>query len=95
MLLFFKNKTWANIRVFLRWENTPMRQISADHHIKEDGPKEDFFVLQDNPDDQVQKNTNICVRRDTTPFFGITILSTHMTWILLTQVQEIRSSFGL
>ena len=41
------------------------------------------------------KNTKICVRRYTTPFVGIAILSTHMTWILLTQVQEIRSGFGL
>ena len=41
------------------------------------------------------KNTKICVSSYTTPFFGITILSTHMTWILLTQMQEIRSGFGL
>ena len=41
------------------------------------------------------KNTKIFVRRDITPFVGITIMSTHMTWILLTQVQEIRSGFGL
>ena len=70
-----------------------MRQISADHHTKEDGPKDDFFILQDNLDDQVQQNINICVRRDTTPYVGITILSTNITWILLNQVQEIRSGF--
>ena len=67
----------------------------ADHHTKEDGPKEELLILQDNPDDQVQKNTKICVSRYTTPFFGITIMSKHMTWILLNQVQEIRSGFGL
>ena len=72
-----------------------MHQISADYHTKEDGPKEEFSILQDNLNDQVQKNTKICVRRNTTPFVGITILSTHMTWILLTLVQEIRSGFGL
>ena len=72
-----------------------MLQISADHHTKEDGPKEELSILQDNLDDQVQKNTKICVRRDKTPFVGITIMSTHMSWILLTQVQEIKSGFGL
>ena len=41
------------------------------------------------------KNTNICVERDTIPFVGISILGTHMTWILLTQVQEIISPYGL
>ena len=52
-------------------------------------------ISQDNMDDQVQKNTKICVMRDTATFVGITILSTHMTWILLTQVQEIIPGFGL
>ena len=42
-----------------------------------------------------RKNTKICVMRDTTLFVGITIMCTHMTWILLTQVQEIRLGFGL
>ena len=37
----------------------------------------------------------MCINRYTGPFVNITILSTHMTWILLDQVQEIRSSFGL
>ena len=32
-----------------------MRQISADHHTKEDGKKEEFSILQDNLDDQVHK----------------------------------------
>ena len=72
-----------------------MRLISADHHTTEDGPKEELPILKYNPDYQVHKNTKIFVRRDTTPFVGITILSTNMTWILLTQVQEIRSGFGL
>ena len=72
-----------------------MSQISAYHHTKKDGPKEELPLLQDNLDVQVQKNTKIYVRRDTTPFVGITILSTHITWILLTQVQEIISRFGL
>ena len=46
---------WANIRVFLGWENSHMRQISADNHTKEDGPKEELSILQDNLGDQVQK----------------------------------------
>ena len=71
-----------------------MRQKSADHNTKEDGPKGGLSILQDNLDDQVYKNTKICVRRDTTPLVGITILITHMNWILLNQVQEIRSGFG-
>ena len=32
-----------------------MRQITADYHTKDDGPKEEFSVLQDNLDDHVQK----------------------------------------
>ena len=52
-------------------------------------------ILQDKMDDRIQKNTNICVSRDTTPSVGITIMSTHITWILMTLVQEIRSGFGL
>ena len=40
------------------------------------------------------KNTNICVRREIIPFVGIYLLSTLMTCILLTQVQEIISSLG-
>ena len=72
-----------------------MRQISEHRHTKEDGTNEELSILKDNLDDQVQKNTKICVRRDTTPFVGITILSKHMTWILLTKVQKIRSGFGL
>ena len=72
-----------------------MRQISADNCTKEDGPKDELSILQDNLDDQVQEKPNIYVRRDTTSFVGITILSTHTTWILLNQVQEIRSGFGL
>ena len=32
-----------------------MRQITADCHAKEDGPKEDFSILQDNIDDQLQE----------------------------------------
>ena len=71
-----------------------MHQISADHHTKEDGSKEELFILQDNLYEQLHKNTNIYIRRDTTTFVGNTILSTHITWILLTQVQEIRMSFG-
>ena len=41
-----------------------------------------------------RKNTNIFIRREITPFVGISILITYMTWILLTKVQEIRSGFG-
>ena len=58
-------------------------------------PKRSYSYLKDNLDDQVQnKNTNVCVRREITPFVGINILSTQMTWILLTQVQEIWLDFG-
>ena len=52
-------------------------------------------ILKYNLDGQVQKKTKICVSRYTTPFVGITIMSTHITWILLNQMQEIRSGFGL
>ena len=55
MLLLLKNKAWEKRRVLLLWENTHIRQISADHHTKEDGPKEEFSILQYNLDDQVQK----------------------------------------
>ena len=40
------------------------------------------------------KNANICVRMEIPPFDGIDILNTHISWILMTQVQEIRSSYG-
>ena len=72
-----------------------MSQISADLHTKEDGHKEAFPSYKINWMIRYRKNTKICVRRDTTPFVGITILSTHMTCILLNQVQEIISGFGL
>ena len=32
-----------------------MRHINRYHHTKEDGPKEELSILQDNLDDQVQK----------------------------------------
>ena len=32
-----------------------MRQISANNHTKEDGPKEEFYILQDNLYAQVHK----------------------------------------
>ena len=41
-----------------------------------------------------RNNNNIYVRKEIIPFVGITILSTHKTWILLKQVQEIISVFG-
>ena len=41
------------------------------------------------------KNTNICVRKEIIPFVNINLLSTQSKWILLTQVKEIISSFGL
>ena len=40
-----------------------------------------------------RKNIKIFVRREITPFVGIIILSTQMTWILLMQVQKIISVF--
>ena len=42
-----------------------------------------------------RKNTNICVRRDIIPFVDISLMITHISCLVLTQVQEIRSSFGL
>ena len=42
-----------------------------------------------------RNNTKIYVRIEITPFVGINILSTQMTWILLAQMQEIRSGFCL
>ena len=51
MRLFFKNKAWENRRVFLGWEKTHMRHISADRHTKEDGTNEELYNLQDNMDD--------------------------------------------
>ena len=38
-----------------------MLRISADHHTKENGPKEELSILQDNLDYQVQKKyQDIC-----------------------------------
>ena len=42
-----------------------------------------------------RNNTKICVRSAITPFGEITLLITQMTWILLTQMQKIRSVFCL
>ena len=42
-----------------------------------------------------RNNTKIYTRREITPFVNIYILITHMTWFLLTQVQEIKYVFGL
>ena len=72
-----------------------MRHISAYHHTKEDGSKEELIILQDNLDDQVQKNTKIFIRREITFFVDIVIMITQITWNLLTHLQEIRSGFGL
>ena len=55
-----------------------MFQINTDHQTKEDGTEEELSILQDNLDDKVQKKNKICVRKDTIPFVGITILSKHM-----------------
>ena len=41
------------------------------------------------------KNNNICVSRELITFVGIALLSTQTNCILLMQLQEIRSSFGL
>ena len=92
--MFCKNKSCSNRRVFLEWANTHTRQISADHHTKEDWSKEELLILQDNLYDQVQKNSKIYVRREITPFVGIDVMTTHMTFILLTQVQEVRAGYG-
>ena len=56
MLLFWKNKARQNRRFLLECENTHIHQISADHHTKEDGYKEELLILQDNLDDKVHKN---------------------------------------
>ena len=54
-----------------------------------------FLILQDSLDDQLQKQyQDMCQEGDNT-LFGIAILITHMTWILLKKVQEIISDFGL
>ena len=42
-----------------------------------------------------RNNTKICVRMELISFDGIVLLSAQVTWLLLTEVQEIRSSFGL
>ena len=55
MLLFWKNKPWANRIIFLGWENTHTHQISADHNTKEYGSKEELLILKDNLYDQAQK----------------------------------------
>ena len=39
-------------------------------------------------------NTNICVRMKLIPFVGVSLLSTHIDWLILAQVEEIISSFG-
>ena len=90
-----RNKARAKRRVFLDWENTHKRQISTNHNTKEHGTKEELMILQDNLDDNLHKNIKLCVSREITTFGGITVLITQMTWILLTQVQEIRSGFSL
>ena len=40
---------------FLEWENTHTHQISAYHHTKEDGYKEELLILKYNLDDKSQK----------------------------------------
>ena len=67
-------------------ENTHTHQISADNHTTQDGYKEELIILQDNLDDQVQKNTNICVRREIEPVVSTAIVSTQINFILLMQV---------
>ena len=54
-LLFWKNKVLSDRRVFVKWENTHLRQISADHHTKEDGSMEELYFLQDKLYGKVQK----------------------------------------
>ena len=71
-----------------------MWQISADNHIKEDGSKEELLILKYNLDGKVQKQNQYIFRMELITFVGIYLLSTQMTWLLLTQVQKIRSSFG-
>ena len=55
MCSFSENNNWAYRRVFLEWENTHMRQISAYHNTKEDGYKEELRILKYNLDVKVQK----------------------------------------
>ena len=65
VLLFWKNKAWANRRVFLEWENIHTHQISVDHHTEEYGSKEYLVILQDNLYDQVQKQyQDVCQEGD-------------------------------
>ena len=41
-----------------------------------------------------RNNTNICIRREIIKCVGVALLITQITWLLLMQVQERRSSFG-
>ena len=55
-MLLFLIKQGLGKQKSLPWvRNTYMHQKSADHHTKDDGPKKELSILQDNLDDQVQK----------------------------------------
>ena len=61
--MIFKKKGWENRRVFLEWANKHIIQINSDNHTKEDGSNEELLILKYNMNDQVQKNTKMCVGR--------------------------------
>ena len=95
MCSFSENNNWAYRRVFLEWENTHMRQISAYHNTKEDGYKEELRILKYNLDVKVQKQyQDMCQDRYNTLCWYY-LLITHITCILLMKVQEIIPSFVL
>ena len=54
-------------RVLLEREKQYMRQISADHHTKEDGSKEELLILEYNLDEKVHKKyQDMCQEGDNT-----------------------------
>ena len=90
-----KNKYWEYRKILLEWEKTHMLKISADHHTKEDGSNWSYSSYNTTLMGRYINNIKICIRRELIIFVGIDLLITQMTWLLLKQVQEIISSFGL
>ena len=68
VLLFWKNKAWANRIVFLDWENKHTHQISADHHKKRMVPRRSYSYYKITWMIRYRNNTKIFVRRYIIPF---------------------------